>query len=75
MTSKFAEKLAQDLRLKDAFKDALSEQLARTSIDISLLGLNEALTHARYRNHDHNPEACNACKQIDTVAETLKIQY
>lgn len=75
MTSKFAEKLAQELRLKEAFKDPLTEQCARTSIDVSLLELNEALTHARYRNHNHDPATCNGCKQIDAVADTLKIQY
>lgn len=34
MTSKFAEKLSQDLRLKEAFKDALTEQREPQSMSL-----------------------------------------
>lgn len=70
MASEFAEKLVGRFQINNA----LSKRIALTGIDIALLEVSAALGHARHRNHDHNPAACDACAQLEKVFESIKIK-
>jgi len=72
----FSKKMAVGTENGAPWEHAATQARARRialALDLAMLKVSQALGHAQYRNHDHNPQACDGCAELEKVVESLKI--